>query len=151
MTETQQTPAPAKRSMSPELKARMAEGRRRAREQRQAERQLSKSIAATVALAKPPSEPAGDQLEGLTLQDCPNACTPECCVISGRRKVRFTNETRDKYGNMVESHEDGYTTYCAHPNKAGLSARDKMDMDVKRTYERAKKILKKLADDLKAE
>jgi len=139
-----------KRTLTAEQKRAMAEGRRRAIEERNTRRSLAKSVAAAAPLAKP--QPAGDPLEGLTFQDCPNACTPECCVISGRRKVMHLDETRNaKTGEMDQTRVEGYTTYCAHPNKAGLSARDKMDMDVKRTYERAKKVLKKLADDLKAE
>lgn len=56
-------------------------------------------------------------LTGLSVKDCPKACSADGCVISG-------------------------STYCAHPRKGGLQAIDQGNTDA---LERLQKAQKKLA------
>jgi hypothetical protein len=71
-------------------------------------------------------------LEGMTETDCADACTEECCVITGRRHVRFEDGTT------------GWMTHCGHPNKGGIQAAHKMMPQVKQNFSHAKRYLKRL-------
>lgn len=69
------------------------------------------------AARKQPSE-----LAGLTVQDCPTACGPNGCVISG-------------------------TVICAHPRKGGLQGRSMQDQAAIERLNRAQKMLGKKTMD----
>jgi hypothetical protein len=72
-------------------------------------------------------------LEGLTKNDCPDACTEECCIITGCQHVKFEDGTM------------GWWTHCGHPAKSGLQAVHQMMPQVKKNYAAAKHHLKALA------
>ncbi len=57
-----------------------------------------------------------DELEGITVNDCPDACRIERCVISGAAQ-------------------------CIHPLKSGIQSAFQMKQDVVERYAMAKKIL----------
>ena len=57
-----------------------------------------------------------DELEGITVNDCPDACRLDRCVISG-------------------------ANVCTHPLKSGIQSAFQMKPDVVERYARAKKIL----------
>lgn len=98
-----------------------------------------------------PSTSAQNFLEGLTSKTCCNACTPECCVITGRQFVRFKNEGPEvEKGELKVTYTTGYTTSCGHPYKGGLQAKHKMMPDVMNRYAKAEAYLEHQKIDRKA-
>lgn len=107
--------------LTPEHKAKMAEGRQRAREARRLG--LIKEIEEVVKVPErfvktaPASWPVtpGEML-GLTATDCCVDCTLERCAITGK-------------------------PYCGHPNKGGLWPQDKVNPEAMERFNKARKKL----------
>lgn len=127
--ETVQVAAKPRRTMSPELKARMAEGRRRTADARKAKaREFHRK---RKALPPAPKEMTAttksdvpDEFTGLTENDCPIGCTPERCVIGGSL-VFVDNGTKSLVG------------HCTHPCKCGLGPLHKTKPEIVARYNRA--------------
>lgn len=138
--------------LTPEHKAKMAEGRRRAREARQRggmlgikpemlEREMIEEIK---EIQKPPARWLKSSIQstafaGLTESECPIDCTPERCVIGGTLHFRNADGTVTKEG------------VCCHPNKAGLGPIQKSMPEILSRYNRARRHLEhmKIERDLK--
>ena len=138
MTEVIEVQEKSRRTISPEHKTRMAAGRRRAAAARKVK---PKEVVEQVK--------ASDEFAGLTAETCPSACTADCCVITGRRKVQFENNSRSPTGEFITTYESGTVTHCGHPAKSGLQAIHKMMPDVLVKYNRAKMLLEHLAVEKK--
>ena len=105
-----------KRTVSAETRAKMIAGQRRAAERRKA------ATMKEPAVKKPELET--DSLDGLTADDCADACRDGYCVITG-------------------------FNHCGHPYKGGIQAAHKMNPEIKVRYNRAKKRLDHLAVEKK--
>src|SRR5258706_1802963 len=141
--EAETTTEKPKRTVSPELKAKMKAGRERAAAERERlwkERNRAEHEAAAKAkkaareLAKSglrgvQPEAAPTEFLGITKNDCPVDCTPEHCVIAG---------------SLAYKNDDGSTTlvgHCGHPCKGGLAPIQKVNRVIVERYNRARKNL----------
>lgn len=145
MTDTAPQEAPA--TLSEQRRAALAKGRAIAAANRAA--RAAAPPAPKAAPVERRSASTNSDLEGLTENDCPDACTAECCVITGRKRVQFKNESWDNKGEPIVTYTEGWATHCGHPIKAGIQSVHQMEPKIKAKYTSAKKILRQLALDRK--
>lgn len=113
-----------KRTISPELKVKMAAGRTRAAAARKAKPAKSAKREHKAPVAAPKSDvPA--EFVGLTEKDCSIGCTPERCAIGGSLVFKNDDGTKSLVG------------HCTHPFKTGLGPLHKINPEIVERFNRA--------------